>query len=121
MTNGTRLDGYGSSIQFDGLTVRLIAGKLEAKIWRTDFAEFPVTDIEAIAYRGANPMVNGSMSFKTARPANDYANPRTDGEKWFVPNNALGIKWRRKDQAAFAALHSVLQAQLPTEGYRNGE
>lgn len=104
----TRIDGYGTSIDYDGDTIELIAGKVESKIWRTASVRFPVTDILEVSYRAANIMVNGEMRFKTARPANDYATPREDGAPTIVPNNGLTIHWRKKDEQAFAALRAEI-------------
>lgn len=105
------ISGYGASVEYDGATVRIIGGKVQAKIWRTGSVTIPVEDITEMDYRPASPLVNGALSFKTARPANDYATPRDDDTFTTVPSSGLVVHWRRKDQAAFAALHEQLSRQ----------
>jgi len=105
------LNGYGASIEYDGVVVRLIAGKVQAKIWKTDAVAFPVEDIITLGYRRANPFVNGQLKFTTIRPADAYA-ALGRGMFDFVPDNGLVIHWRRKDQAAFGALHEELASKV---------
>lgn len=104
----THLDGYGMSIEFDGTTIRLIAGKVQAKIWKRSVVEFPVSAVAHIEYRGANALVNGRMLFRTVEPANTYAS----GPGGFVPDNSLIVQWRRKDDAAFGKLYDELAARV---------
>lgn len=103
------IDGYGASIEYDGITVRLKGGKTQAGIWRTGSVVIPVSDITDITYRSASALVNGSIRFRTARPANEYATPREDGAQTTVTENGLGIHWRKKDQAAFDRLRVALE------------
>jgi len=103
------LDGYGSSIEFDGEHVTLIAGRVEARLlwaaWNTDRFTFPLDDVLEIDYRHATALINGSLSFTTRHPAYAYAN---GGEFSIAPDDALVIKWRKKDQDGFGALYESL-------------
>lgn len=105
--------GYGVSVEFDGTTVRLIGGKPQAAIWRTEAVEIPAADIVAVDYKPASRLVNGSMIFTTQRPANEYATPRADGAPTTVTANGLIAHWRRKDEPAFEALRDAL-ARIPS-------
>lgn len=99
------LDGYGTSVEYDGETLTLIGGTMQAKIWGTDRIRIPVTDITHIDYRAANPMKNGHLAFTTLHTPVMYT--EKTGMR-VLPENGLVVHWRRKDQPAFEELYRSL-------------
>lgn len=105
------LDGHGGAIEFDGGVIYLIAGKSLARSWGTNTLELPIADVVSIAFRRATPLANGRMTFKAVRTAGAYL-PAGRSARGVVPDEALSVNWRRKDQAEFEALHEQLAALL---------
>ena len=115
------------------------SGKAAAKIQGTDTITVPYGDIASIEYRSANPLVNGQMklvvnvadvSFGETLTAVRQGDDATDATSQRVrewseryrsygadPTNhvnpeSLVVHWRRKDEAAFAAIRDAINARI---------
>jgi hypothetical protein len=134
-----RADGYGADIELTETAVVIHSGKAAAKIQGTDTITVPYGDIASIEYRSANPFVNGQMklvvnvadvSFGETLTAVRQGDDATDATSQRVrewseryrsygadPNNhvnpeSLLVHWRRKDEAAFAAIRDAINARI---------
>lgn len=100
-----RADGYGASIDVDAGSVRLIGGKMQSAAWGTETVTIPLSDVVKVAYRSANPVVNGSLRLFVKGDPMQYG----DAQPNHVVANSLIVHFRRKDDAAFAAVRDHLQ------------
>lgn len=108
----TRAEGYGADLEFDGETVTIHAGKVAAKLQHTPTIAFPVAAVESVEYRKANLAVNGMLRFRMLDTSTVALQAWGADQPNTVNPQSLVVHWRRKDQAAFAALHDAIAAQV---------
>jgi len=107
-----RANGYGADVEVTGSELVIYAGKVAAKIQGTDRITIPLADVESVEYRPATMLMNGSLRIiprvrDAALIESQYAAYGTDAGNHVNPQSLI-VHWRKKDEAAFAAIREAL-------------
>lgn len=89
--------------------VTIHAGKGAARLQHTQGITFPVDVIEAVEFRSANPLVNGSMRFRLVDMSIPVLQSYGADQPNRVNTQSFIVHWRRKDGAAFAAVRDTIE------------
>ncbi|BDZ40809.1 hypothetical protein GCM10025865_01080 [Paraoerskovia sediminicola] len=125
-----KANGYGADLELTDDAVVIHPGKIAARVVGTKRIAVPLADITDIDYRPARALVNGQIKVKTAtnpksQAMQDYGNRGPippDGTKelsaytrqGIITAESLVVHWRKKDQAAFEALHQAIEGARQT-------
>lgn len=109
-----RANGYGADLELTDAAVVIHAGRTAARIQGTDTVTIPLGDVERVDYRPASALVNGSLRvvvrIHPAPPGVEaqYAAYGADPGNHVNPQS-LVVHWRKRDEAAFAAIRDALE------------
>jgi collagen type III alpha len=118
-----RATGYGADLELTQDSLVIHAGKIAAAIQGASTITIPLADVIRVEWKDARLLVNGSVRVFVS----DGVDLRSYGPQPNAINlQSLVVHWRRKDQAAFAALRAQVDEVLaarpePTDRVPSGE